>query len=160
TVDWQRHYAYLTQLLAEGARLTAVVPGVTRHGDDIGRWLTTQQRNWNRLNAEQQHRLEALGVKPQNTPQARKTTPKTAAASRPHTGGNAFHKGLQALTQYTTRTGSVTVPRTHVETVNINGEEHTMKLGIWLTNTKTRRGKLDHTQLDLLAKLGIDWAAR
>ncbi|MET9694221.1 hypothetical protein ABZY81_38350 [Streptomyces sp. NPDC006514] len=26
-VDWQRHYAYLTRLLAEGARLTAVVPG-------------------------------------------------------------------------------------------------------------------------------------
>ncbi|MCX4808547.1 helicase associated domain-containing protein [Streptomyces sp. NBC_01214] len=30
TVDRQRHYAYLAQLLAEGARLTAVVPGVTR----------------------------------------------------------------------------------------------------------------------------------
>ncbi|MFD9523747.1 helicase associated domain-containing protein [Streptomyces sp. NPDC059979] len=27
TVDWQRHYAYLAQLLAGGARLTAVVPG-------------------------------------------------------------------------------------------------------------------------------------
>ncbi|WP_124291124.1 helicase associated domain-containing protein [Streptomyces sp. ADI91-18] len=26
-VDWQRHYAYLAQLLAEGARLTAVCPG-------------------------------------------------------------------------------------------------------------------------------------
>ncbi|MFI1650935.1 helicase associated domain-containing protein [Streptomyces avidinii] len=50
TVDWQRHYAYLTQLLAEGARLTAVVPGVPRHGEDIGRWLATQRRNWDRLN--------------------------------------------------------------------------------------------------------------
>ncbi|MET9106681.1 hypothetical protein [Streptomyces zhihengii] len=33
TVDWQRHYSYLTQLLAEGAPLTAIVPGVTRHGE-------------------------------------------------------------------------------------------------------------------------------
>ncbi|MEU8779979.1 helicase associated domain-containing protein [Streptomyces sp. NPDC048606] len=37
TVDWQRHYAYLAQLLDEGARLTAVAPGITRHGEDIGR---------------------------------------------------------------------------------------------------------------------------
>ncbi|MFI1065676.1 hypothetical protein ACH4TC_27720 [Streptomyces spororaveus] len=47
TVDWRRHYAYLTRLLASGARLTAVVPGVTRHGGDVGRWLTTQRRHWN-----------------------------------------------------------------------------------------------------------------
>ncbi|MFD9728207.1 helicase associated domain-containing protein [Streptomyces sp. NPDC059072] len=42
TVDWQRHYAYLAQLLEEGARLTAITPGVTRHGEDVGRWLATQ----------------------------------------------------------------------------------------------------------------------
>ncbi|MFI8392710.1 helicase associated domain-containing protein [Streptomyces sp. NPDC085540] len=63
TVDRQRHYAYLPQLLAEGARLTAVVPGVTRHGEDIGRWLTTQRRNWEQLNEEQQRRLATLGAK-------------------------------------------------------------------------------------------------
>ncbi|MFD5548757.1 hypothetical protein ACFWJQ_18780 [Streptomyces goshikiensis] len=37
TVDWQRHYAYLARLLDGGARLVAIVPGVTRHGEDIGR---------------------------------------------------------------------------------------------------------------------------
>ncbi|MFF3675831.1 hypothetical protein ACFYYS_17850 [Streptomyces sp. NPDC002120] len=42
TVDGQRHYAYLAQLLAEDARLTAVVPGVTRHGEDLGQRLSTQ----------------------------------------------------------------------------------------------------------------------
>ncbi|MFB6582514.1 helicase associated domain-containing protein [Streptomyces sp. NPDC056402] len=63
TVDRQRHYAYLAQLVAEGARLTAVVPGVTRHGEDIGRWLTTQRRNWEQLNEEQQRRLATLGAK-------------------------------------------------------------------------------------------------
>ncbi|MFB6579442.1 helicase associated domain-containing protein [Streptomyces sp. NPDC056402] len=42
---------------------SAIVPGVTRHGDDIGRWLTTQRRNWDRLNEEQQRRLATLGVK-------------------------------------------------------------------------------------------------
>ncbi|MGW4713260.1 Helicase associated domain protein [Streptomyces sp. NPDC004314] len=156
TVDWQRHYAYLAQLLAEGARLTAVVPGVTRHGDDVGRWLATQRRNWDRLNAEQQRRLGELGVK--KTPRARKTAVKTSAASGPRAGGDAFQKGLTALTQYVTRTESVTVPRGHEETVNIDGTEHAVKLGIWLTNTKSRRGKLNQTQLDLLAGLGLEWA--
>ncbi|WP_274535395.1 hypothetical protein [Streptomyces sp. CB00455] len=38
--DWQRHYAYLAQLLAGRAQLADVVPGATLHGDDLGRWLT------------------------------------------------------------------------------------------------------------------------
>ncbi|MEV6683521.1 hypothetical protein AB0N09_42755 [Streptomyces erythrochromogenes] len=44
TVDWQRQYTYLAQLLEGGARPTAIAPGVTRHVDDIGRWLATQRR--------------------------------------------------------------------------------------------------------------------
>ncbi|MFD5623787.1 helicase associated domain-containing protein [Streptomyces yangpuensis] len=159
TVDWQRHYAYLAQLLAEGARPAAVVPGVTRHGDDIGRWLATQRRNWDRLNAEQQRRLGELGVELQKAPPARRTAVETATASGPRASGDAFQKGLQALTQYIAREGSVTVPRGHVEAVDIDGVEHAVKLGIWLTNTKSRRGKLDQAQLAALAHLGIHWAA-
>ncbi|WP_392900968.1 helicase associated domain-containing protein [Streptomyces sp. LN699] len=70
TVDWQRHYAYLAQLLAGGARLADVVPGVTRHGDDVGRWLATQRRDFSKLNAEQQRRLGELGVKNMGEPVA------------------------------------------------------------------------------------------
>ncbi|WP_406083359.1 helicase associated domain-containing protein, partial [Streptomyces virginiae] len=156
TVDWQRHYAYLTQLLAEGSRPTAIVPGVTRHGDDVGRWLATQRRDWDRLNEEQQRRLGELGVK--KGPRARKTAAKTTAAAVPPAGSEAFQKGLEALTQYVARTGSVTVPRGHVETVVFDGEDHAVKLGIWLSNTKSRRDKLDQTQLEALAELGIHWA--
>ncbi|MDX6765082.1 helicase associated domain-containing protein [Streptomyces sp. F8] len=65
---------------------------------------------------------------------------------------------MQALQQYIARTGSVTVPRGHEEAVVIHGEEHAVKLGIWISNTKTRRAKLDQAQLDLLAGLGIHWA--
>ncbi|MFD5065699.1 Helicase associated domain protein, partial [Streptomyces sp. NPDC058394] len=133
TVDWQRHYAYLTQLLGDGARLTAVVPGVTRHGEDVGRWLATQRRGWDRLNEEQQRRLATFGAK--KAPRARRTAAKTAAAPRVRAGGEAFQKGLEALTQYVARTGSVTVPRGHLETVVFDGEDHAVKLGIWLSNT-------------------------
>ncbi|MDX3540280.1 helicase associated domain-containing protein [Streptomyces sp. MB09-01] len=153
TVDWQRHYAYLTQLLASGARLTAIVPGVTRHGDDIGRWLATQQRDWDRLNAEQQRRLATLGVT--KAPRARKTAAKTAAASGPRTGGEAFQKGLEALQQYIAREGRL--PGRAVVEVLPDGTEH--RTGIWISNQKARRDKLDQAQRAALAELGVDWAA-
>ncbi|MEV8529822.1 helicase associated domain-containing protein [Streptomyces sp. NPDC052000] len=63
-MDRQRHYPHLAQLLDEGARLGAIVPGVTRHGEEIGQWLATQRRDWNRLNAEQPNRLSTLGITP------------------------------------------------------------------------------------------------
>jgi hypothetical protein len=33
-----------------------------------------------------------------------------------------------------------------------------IKLGVWISNTKSRRDKLTADQLDALAKLGITWA--
>ncbi|MFJ3861513.1 Helicase associated domain protein [Streptomyces sp. NPDC090085] len=154
TVDWQRHYTYLTQLLADGARPTAIVPGVTRHGDDIGRWLATQRRGWARLNTEQQHRLAALGVKPEKAARARTTAAKTAAASQPRAGETAFQKGLKALQQYVAREGRLP-GRAAVERLP-DGAEH--RVGIWIGNQKARRDKLAPTQLTALAELGVDWA--
>ncbi|MFD4914725.1 Helicase associated domain protein [Streptomyces virginiae] len=152
TVDWQRHYAYLAQLLAEGARPAAIVPGVTRHGDDVGRWLASQRRNWDRLNEEQQHRLATLGVT--KAPPARKAPSKTAAASGPRAGGTAFQTGLQALQQYIAREGGMP-GRAVVERLP-DGTEH--RTGIWIGNQKARRDRLDAAQLAALADLGIDWA--
>lgn len=152
TVDWQRHYAYLTRLLAEGARLDDVEPGVTLHGDDIGRWLTTQRRNWDRLNDEQQRRLGELGVK--KAPRARKAAAKTATATGPRASGTAFQRGLEALQQYIAREGALP-GRAVVERLP-DGTEH--RTGIWIGNQKTRRDRLDQAQLAALAKLGVDWA--
>ncbi|WP_033227233.1 DEAD/DEAH box helicase, partial [Streptomyces virginiae] len=148
TVDWQRHYAYLAQLLADGARPAAIVPGVTRHGDDVGRWLAAQRRNWDRLNTEQQRRLGELGVGPQKAPRARKA-PKAAAASGPQAGGTAFQKGLEALQQYIARKGGMP-GRGAVEEL----PDGPHRVGIWIGNQKTRRDRLDATQLAALAHLG------
>ncbi|WP_030724082.1 DEAD/DEAH box helicase [Streptomyces sp. NRRL F-2580] len=152
TVDWQRHYAYLTQLLAEGARPAAIVPGVTRHGDDIGRWLTTQRRDFSRLNAEQQRRLGELGVK--KAVRARKAPAKTAAASGPRAGGEAFQKGLEALAQYIAREG-VLPGRAGVQEMP---DGDIRRVGVWLANQKQRRDRLDQAQLTALADLGVQWA--
>ncbi|MFE1558134.1 Helicase associated domain protein [Streptomyces sp. NPDC058734] len=155
TVDWQRHYAYLTQLLAEGARLKAITPGVTRHGEDIGRWLTTQRRDWTRLNDEQQARLGALGITAARVVRARKAPAKTSTTSTSGRGAAAFETGVQALAQYLRREGGGTPGRAHVEHLP-DGSEH--RTGVWLANQRQRRDHLDAAQLRALAELGMEWA--
>ncbi|MFD3940394.1 helicase associated domain-containing protein [Streptomyces sp. NPDC058611] len=145
---WQRHYTYLAQLLAEGARLDDVVPGVTLHGEDVGRWLATQRRDFCQLNAEQQCRLGELGVK--KAVRARKAPAKAVVASGPGAGGGAFQAGLTALA----REGRL--PGRGVVQVLPDGTEH--RTGIWVGNIKARRDKLDQAQLRALAELGVDWA--
>ncbi|MFJ3963190.1 helicase associated domain-containing protein [Streptomyces sp. NPDC090036] len=127
-----------TQLLAEGAQPAAIVPGVTRHGEDIGRWLASQRRGWDQLNEEQQHRLTTLGVK--KTPRTRQAAAKTTTASRPRTGGEAFQKGLHALQQYTAREGWGGLPgRAGVQEMP-DGDIH--RVGVGLANQKQRRDRL------------------
>lgn len=121
-------------------------------GDDLGKWLERQRRNWVELSEEQQQRLARLGV----TPAERR-----AAAPAAKGGGqtSAFQRGLAALTQWIQREGvRKAVPRSHVERVVIDGQEHQHKLGVWLTNTKTRRDKLTPDQRTALAELGVEWA--
>ncbi len=64
---------------------------------------------------------------------------------------------MAALTQYKARTGTVTVPRGHVEELEIAGGAVAVKLGVWISNTKSRRAKLTEAQLAALAELGLDW---
>ena len=66
---------------------------------------------------------------------------------------------LAALAPYKSRTGTVTIPRGHTETIVIDGQEHSVKLGVFLSNTKARRAKLAAAKLSALAALGLDWAA-
>lgn len=55
----------------------------------------------------------------------------------------------------------MTVPRGRVETLEASpedgGEAVEVKLGVWLSNTKSRRNKLTTDQLDQLAEAGLDW---
>ena len=153
--EWQRHYAALRELVAdeEGqAGQVEVLPGVTVHGMDIGKWLAKQRKPevWQTLTEGQRQRLEAIGVVPLAPP----AEPKAPAAA-PQTALSAFEKGVAALAQYKTRTGSLTVPRGHVEALP-DGTE--VRLGVWLTNTKTRRAKLTDDKLTALATLGLEWA--
>ncbi|MFC9058243.1 Helicase associated domain protein [Streptomyces sp. NPDC057074] len=154
-LDWQRHYRVLADLAADepDAVLPDIAPGVLHEGDDLGKWLRRQRHGWVELSEEQRQRLAALGVKPAERPTA------------PATGGRvsgrtpAFQRGLTALAQWIQREGvQKAVPRGHVERVVIDGEEHQLKLGVWISNTRTRRDGLTHDQRTALRELGIAWA--
>jgi superfamily II DNA or RNA helicase len=149
--DWQRHYAAVREMIVEESVLAYVEPGVTVHGMDVGKWLERQRQHavWQGLMDGQRERLEQLGVVPLPPEQE-------APAKTPKGGPGAFERGVAALEQYKGRTGSVTVPRAHVETLP-DGTE--VKLGVFLSNTKSRRGKLTADKLQQLAALGLEWAA-
>ncbi|MEU0837593.1 helicase associated domain-containing protein [Streptomyces sp. NPDC005969] len=154
TVDWQRHWASLTALLKGGASLEEIVPGVTRHGDDIGRWLIRQRRDWSRHNEEQRRRLVEAGVKPAARPQ--KTAARVSAKAGAAKGSDAFTRGVTALQQYIAREGRSVVGRQHVEELP---DGTTVRLGVFLSNQKSRRDRLTEDQLSALAALGLEWAA-
>ncbi|WP_416238250.1 helicase associated domain-containing protein [Streptomyces mutabilis] len=52
------------------------------------------------------------------------------------------------------------MPRSHSEqiTVDCEAEPVAVKLGVWVSNTKSRRDRLTAEQLDALRKLGVAWA--
>ncbi|MFF8018559.1 Helicase associated domain protein [Streptomyces sp. NPDC007929] len=149
--DWQRHYAAVRELLRDEEGRVDVLPGVTIHGMDIGRWLTKQRRHttWTALTDEQRQLLEAVGVTPlPPEPEVPATTSKSASG--------AFERGIAALVQYKAREGHLTVPRGHIEQLP-DGTE--VRLGVWLMNQKARRAKLTPERLRQLTRHGLDWAS-
>ncbi|MFJ2297153.1 Helicase associated domain protein [Streptomyces sp. NPDC087894] len=160
-LNWQRHYRALADLVDTDGVLPYIAPGVVFEGDDLGTWLQRQSQpgTWAQLLPEQQERLSRLGVQPAETVPA---APAAARATRsPSKAQQAFQRGLAALTQWVEREGADRpVPRGHSEQIAIDGEREpvTVKLGVWISNTKSRRDKLTAEQLDALRQLGVKWA--
>ncbi|TRV73325.1 DEAD/DEAH box helicase [Streptomyces sp. 130] len=160
-LNWQRHYQVLADLLDADGVLPSIAPGVIFEGDDIGRWLQQQKQpaTWAQLTPEQQERLSTLGITPAEAP-----TPAPATKGAKKDQGKAqqaFQRGLAALAQWVEREGAHRpVPRGHSEQIAVDGatEPVTVKLGVWLSNTRARRDRLDAEQLAALAELGVAWA--
>ncbi|MGW5134164.1 Helicase associated domain protein [Streptomyces sp. NPDC004135] len=155
-LHWQRHYRVLADLVDADGSLPDIAPGVLMDGDDIGRWLQqqTQPGTWAQLSTEQQERLSKLGVQPAEAP----SPAPLAARKGPSKAQAAFQRGLAALTQWVEREGDRPVPRGHSEQITVNDEPVTVKLGVWISNTKSRSDRLDAEQLAALAALGMGWA--
>ncbi|GAA2285664.1 DEAD/DEAH box helicase [Streptomyces atrovirens] len=152
-LSWQRHYRVLADLVDADGVLPAIQPGVLFEGDDIGTWRWRQQEpgTWAQLLPEQRERLSALGVQG-----AAREGPKKAGSK----AEAAFQRGLAALAQWVEQEGQRSVPRSTVVEITVDGEAEpvTVKLGVWISNTKSRRDKLTAKQRAALAALGMDWA--
>ncbi|MCQ8195066.1 DEAD/DEAH box helicase [Streptomyces rugosispiralis] len=159
-LSWQRHYRVLADLVDADGHLPYIAPGVTFEGDDIGTWRWRQQDpgTWAQLLPEQQKRLTALGIKAAEVPPPSPAAARTAKG--PSKAQAAFQRGLAALTQWKEREGDRPVPRGHSEQIAVDGEAEpvVVKLGVWISNTKSRRDRLGADQLAALAELGMDWA--
>ncbi|MGP3634311.1 Helicase associated domain protein [Streptomyces sp. 24-1644] len=161
-LDWQRHHRILADLVdteADGV-LPKIQPGVLFEGDDLGKWLQRQKQahTWAQLSTEQQERLTKLGQQPAEAPAPAPAAKNTAKG--PTKAQQAFQRGLAALAQWVKREGTDRpVPRGHSETITVDSETEPVivKLGVWITNTKTRRDKLTQEQRAALAELGVDW---
>ncbi|MGW6755723.1 Helicase associated domain protein [Streptomyces sp. NPDC055006] len=161
SLDWQRHYRVLADLVDADGSLPDIQPGVQMDGDDIGRWLERQKQRatWAQLSSEQQERLSQLGVMPAEAPSAAPAATRTTKGQTK--AQQAFQRGLTALAQWMEREGAHRpVPRSHSEEITVTGEAEPLgvKLGVWVSNTKTRRDKLTPEQLDALRELGVEWA--
>ncbi|WP_217133055.1 DEAD/DEAH box helicase [Streptomyces sp. AC558_RSS880] len=160
-LNWQRHYRVLAGLVDADGMLPDIAPGVTFDGDDIGTWLQQQRKpsTWARLLPEQQERLTGLGIKPLETPAPAPPTRRTTKG--PNKAQQAFQRGLTALAQWVEREGAHRpVPRGHTEEITVDAEAQpvVVKLGVWTSNTKSRRERLDTDQLAALRELGVEWA--
>jgi hypothetical protein len=159
-LDWQRHYRVLADLVDADGHLPYIAPGVTFEGDDLGKWLQRQKNpgTWAQLSSVQQERLSSLGIKPAEVPSS---APAAGRATKgPNKAQQAFQRGLAALAQWVEREGHRPVPRGHAEEIAVEGEAAlvVVKLGVWVSNTKSRRNKLTQDQLDALRELGVEWA--
>ncbi|MFE7245229.1 helicase associated domain-containing protein [Streptomyces sp. NPDC057580] len=68
---------------------------------------------------------------------------------------DAFTRGITALQQYIAREEKIVVGRADVEELP---DGTSVRLGIFLSNQKTRRHRLTEQQLAALANLGFHWA--
>lgn len=157
-LNWQRHWAVLRDLVtADGPDiLTELQPGIMVDGDDLGKWIRRQQRDWNLLATEQRERLTRLGLKPTQHP----TPTPTGAGTANGKPSAAFQRGITALAQWVEQEGAGRpIPRgTIVEiTVDSQTEPVAVRLGVWLSNTRSRRDKLTEPQRAALRELGMEW---
>lgn len=167
SLNWQRHYRVLADLVDADGVLPYIAPGVVMDGDDIGAWRWKQQNAGvqAQLMPEQRERLAELGIPiaelPSPAPAAARTTKPKPSGKGPSRAQAAFQRGLAALTRWVEREGADRpVPRGAVVEIAVDGETEPVpiKLGVWVSNTKSRKDRLNTDQLTALAKLGIDWA--
>lgn len=151
-ISWQRAFVLARQWREAGGDLAEITPGQTVGGEDLGRWIRAQHTGWDKLAAAQQWMLEhVLGLDPDS---------EEKQGSRRTSHADKFATNLAAARQYHAREGHLRVPRKHIETLDgvDGGEGQAVKLGVWISNQRSRRAKLPAERVAALDELGMRWA--
>ncbi|MFD8915984.1 helicase associated domain-containing protein [Streptomyces sp. NPDC059575] len=150
-VDWQRSYAGVEQMVALEDVVPAGRPRAWTWGGGWGGSGSTLSGSSSRPGSVSAWR--PLGSRPCLRWRRR------CGRGRPGRGPRGCLRrscGGVRLEQYRARTGSVeAVSRSHVETPEDQTE---VRLGVWLSNVKSRRAGLSREQLERLSGLGLEWA--
>ncbi|MER6039171.1 Helicase associated domain protein [Streptomyces sp. NPDC001835] len=164
-IHWQRAFHLTRQHLQAGGALPMMAGDVVHQGEDLGRWVRAQQLGFDKLTGAQQWMLEhILGIT--SAAQEEKPKPRRSQADK-------WALNLAAATQYYQREGHLRVPRSHVETLVIGGEdgghyenhgrgsegaeEHHLRLGAWVSNQRSRAATLTPERIEQLADIGMRW---
>ncbi|MDX2647526.1 helicase associated domain-containing protein [Streptomyces sp. PA03-1a] len=116
---WQRCFHLARTYHTAGGTLPDRDAQLVIQGEDMGRWIHTQQTQWDTLTTVQQWLLtEILGI----TTAPEERTPALRAAKPKRTRAQIWAANLTAARQYAQREGHLNVPRPHIET--IDGTEH------------------------------------
>lgn len=149
-VVWQRCFHLARTYHTAGGALPERDGQLIIQGEDIGRWVQTQQTQWDTLSAVQQWLLtEILGI----TTSEDKQAPGSGAPRPKRTRAQIWAANLTAARQYAEREGHLNVPRSHVE--EVDGTDHT--LGIFIANQRGRRASLAPERIAELTALGMRW---
>ncbi|MFF7249870.1 Helicase associated domain protein [Embleya sp. NPDC008237] len=145
SLDWQRILTTIRLHTEGGGNLDELVPGHTVGGEDVGAWLQRQRRSGAGLTPAQREALAGVGVEVAGPPAQR-----AAPVDR-------WALTLAAAAAFREREGHLTVPRKHVETVEVDGEAHSVKLGVALANARQRQGTWAAERIEALTGLGMRW---
>jgi superfamily II DNA or RNA helicase len=151
-VAWQRAFHLTRQHLEQGGVLPTEPDEVVRQGEDLGRWVKTVRLGWDKLTNVQQWMCEhVLGIQPATEDE--KPRPRRTQADK-------WALNYAAARQFYEREGHLRVPRKHVETIVVGGEDREvreLRLGAWVGNQRSRAATLSPERVEQLSAIGMRW---
>jgi hypothetical protein len=151
-VVWQRCFHLARTYHTAGGTLPDRAGQLIIQGEDIGRWIQTQQTQWDTLTTVQQWLLtEILGI---TAAPEEEQAPDSGAARPKRTRAQIWAANLTAARQYAQREGHLNVLRSHVE--DVDGTGHA--LGVFVANQRARQPTLAPQRTVELTELGMRWA--
>ncbi len=152
TLEWQRSFTLARRFVQGGGQLAGARPGtVAVQGVDLAAWGRDQQLGWDQLRPAQQWMCQhVLGLAPM-APEQRPKGPVSHAETE--------RRNLLAAAQFRAREGHLNVPRGKKETLVLDdGTQVEVSLGLFITNSRTRRASIPVKRAQALTELGMRWA--